>query len=219
MSFKADLKSGVVATLVLAAAIVPFASAHANGWLEDRPWQFETTTDQANKAAVTDLIEKKKGGYYDSFQTKQIYNTTNTNTTNIDHQVNCSVTAVATGNSGTNSMVASASSPVVTNTSNTTATTTGNNASNGIGTSGPSGVVLSTTDPNNPNNINNGQTNSGTLSSGVDHSSTHSSSGTINAGGGTTHQALNSTQTNTAPQTATVTGSTACSLTSGTPLN
>lgn len=223
MSVRQQTRLKVVLLAAIAVgASYPVVSANANGWLEDRPWQFETSTDQANKAAVTDLIEKKKGGYYDSFKTKNIYNTTNTNnnTTYIDHQVNCSVTSAASGNTGSNTMTGSASSPTVTNTSSNNSTTTGNSATNGVAVGSPSGVVLSTSDPSNPNNLNNNQTNTGTLGSGVTGSSTSATSGQISANGGTTNQAINSSQSNNgSTQTASIVGSTACLLTSGAPLN
>lgn len=221
MSVRQQTRLKVVLLAAIAVgASYPVVSANANGWLEDRPWQFQTSTDQANKAAVTDLIEKKKGGYYDSFKTKNIYNTTNTNNTYIDHQVNCSVTSAASGNTGSNTMAGSASSPTVTNTSSNNSTTTGNSATNGVAVGSPSGVVLSTSDPSNPNNLNNNQTNTGTLGSGVNGSSTSATSGQISANGGTTNQAINSSQSNNgSTQTASIVGSTACSLTSGAPLN
>jgi hypothetical protein len=221
MLFRRQTRLKVVLLAAIAVgASYPMISAQANGWLEDRSWQFETSTDQANKAGITDLIERKKGGYYDSFKSTNIYNTTNTNTTNIDHQVNCSVTAASTGNTGANTMTGSASSPTVTNSSSNNSTTTANSASNGLDVGSPSGVVLSTSDPTNPNNVNNNQTNTGTLGSGVSGSSTSATSGQINANGGTTNQAINSSQSNDgSTQTASVVGSTACSLTSGAPLN
>ena len=64
----------------------------SNGLLENRPWQFQTSADKANKSVVLDLIERKKGGYYDGF------NTYVTNNTNIGSQVNCNNNANATGN-------------------------------------------------------------------------------------------------------------------------
>lgn len=42
------------------AVAVMTSPTFANGLLENRPWQFQTTTDKANKSAVLDLIERKK---------------------------------------------------------------------------------------------------------------------------------------------------------------
>lgn len=194
--------------------------ALANGWLESRPWQFDTSADKANKAAVTDLIERKKGGYYDSWKTKT-YNTYNTtNSTVIESQVNCSVTSTAVGNTGSNGMDASASSPNINNTANTSSSTNANTASNGINTTSPSGVVIDNNQADPNNNISNSQSNSGSLGSSVNDSATGAASGPVSANGGTTNQVLNSSQTNSGNQAASVAGSTACKLVStGGPLN
>jgi hypothetical protein len=62
--------------------------AGASGLGESRPWQFQTTGDKANKAAVVDLIERKRGGFYDGFNTY----------TYIGSQLNCTNSANATAN-------------------------------------------------------------------------------------------------------------------------
>ncbi len=165
-------------------------TALANGWYESRPWQFDTTADKANKAAVLDMIERKKGGYYDGFSTT----INNNSTTNIGTQINCNNLASAIGNEATNGQ--SANSPSVSNDSNTSSSSNGNVADNGAGHGG--------------GDIDSGQDNSGDVSSGVDGSTT-SSSGPIN--GGPSDQVLNNTQDNSGNQTATLTDSTACDMT------
>lgn len=195
-----------VASAVLGLGMQP---ATANGLGENGSWQFQTSADKVNKGAVLDLIERKKGGYFDSFKT----NINNTNITNIDKQFNCSVGATTTGNAGSNGMTASTSSPTTSNTGTTSSGTTANTASNGVGQNGfgsvlvagaggvgmpPQGVVDSN------------QANSGTLSSGVSGSSTNATTGAISADGGRTDQALNSLQSNSGTQTASIQGSTAC---------
>jgi hypothetical protein len=70
--------------------------AFANNVGENYAWQFETSTDKVNKAAIADMIEKKKSGYY----APPIYNT------HIERQYNCSVASTATGNEGTNTNLA-----------------------------------------------------------------------------------------------------------------
>lgn len=193
--------------------------AHANGYGEDAPWQFQTSADKANNALVEDLILRKKGGYYDSFHPN--YNTTNNNNTTIEHQTNCNVSATSAGNSGTNGLSGSASSPGINNTSSINTTSTGNASSNGFSSTGPSGVVLEPNgEPLPGGSLGNNQTNSGTQTSSVNGSSTGSSSGAVDSGGGTNTQALNSDQSNNgSSQVASVTSSTACSLASGGPLN
>jgi len=201
-------------TAIAATAFVSVASAQGFG--ESRPWQFDTSADKVNKAYLLDLMERKRGGYFDSFQT--IVNTTNN--TYIDHQINCSVSATSVGNTGTNAMDGSAASPVVTNTGTTSANTTGNQASNGITNNPASGIVGSGSPASNPSGaINNNQGNTDSeLESGVYGSETEVESGPIRIGSGRLHQVLNSDQDNTGDQTASVSDSTACSMSAG-PIN
>ena len=190
-----------------APAPAPAAAAPA-----PRSWQFDTSADKANKALLEDLILRKKGGYYDAF--KNTYNSYNT--TNIEHQTNCNVTATSAGNSGNNANDGSASSPIVSNDGTNTASATGNTSSNGLDADGPSGVVLAPNgDPVPVGSVDNNQDNSGAQTAGVDSSSNAISSGAINAGGGQNSQVLNSDQSNNgSTQAANVTNSTACSLAS-----
>lgn len=92
---------GALALACLASA----ATAQTVG--ENIPWQFQTTADKVNQAAVQDMIQKRKNGYYAA----PVY------TTNIERQFNCNVASTAQGNQGTNSTIAN--SP----------TTSGNSAS------------------------------------------------------------------------------------------
>ncbi len=85
--------------------------ASANNVGENVAWQFQTTADKVNQAAIQDMIRKRKSGYYAA----PIY------TTNIERQFNCNVSATAQGNQGTNSTIAN--SPTTTGSS---ATATGN---------------------------------------------------------------------------------------------
>src|SRR5690606_14512636 len=81
---------------------------HAQVWaIEGMPWQFESPTDKANNAGVLDMMERKKGGYYNSFQTTNYI----TNTTNIKRQYNCAVSASATGSAADSSQGSTVSSP------------------------------------------------------------------------------------------------------------
>lgn len=181
------------------------APVGANGLGENQTWQFQTIQDRVNKGAVLDLIERKKGGYYDAIKTNV------NNTTYIDRQYNCSVTALATGNSGSNATTASTSSPNVTSAGATTANTAANSASNGLAQTSPPAVIQSAGLVSAAGNgINSSQSNTGSLSSGVAGSSTSSSNGAVTAGGGTSDQVLNSQQSNTGMLTSSVQGSTAC---------
>ena len=199
----------VLALAAVSASLVsPQLSAQANGIGENGSWQFETTQDRVNKGAVVDLIERKKGGYYDSFKTTN-YNTSNTY---IDKQFNCALSAASSGNAGTSSVAASTSSPTVSNAGTTSANTNANAATNGLSMPGFPGVLVASSGSLSPINgsLGNSQSNSGALNSGVSGSSTSSTTGAISAGGGASDQVLNSNQNNMGAQTASVSGSTAC---------
>jgi len=171
----AGASAGALLALALAAAPSP---AFANNYAESLAWQFATPADIAAQAAVRDLIERRRGGAY----TAPAY------TTNIARQVNCSVAASATGNSGLQS--ATANSPAV----------SGANAT-AIGNSNASGV---TGDRSNPN-VTNGQDNAGAVSSSL-------TGATVARVDGAATQALNSTQSNGGIQSAAVSGSSACAF-------
>lgn len=123
------------ATLALCAA----PPAFANNYGESLAWQFRTSADKANQAALLDLIQKQRGGYYSA----PIYNTT------IARQYNCSIAPVATGNQGYQS--ATANSPTVTGASSQA----NGNSSSASATDGH-GAALDTQ-----------QSNAGAVSSGV----------------------------------------------------
>lgn len=112
----------------------------ANNYGESLGWQFKTSADRANQAAVLDMIQKRRGGYYAA----------PTYTTNVDRQYNCSIASTATGNNG--AQTALANSPTV---SGATSTATGNSSTTDVG-GGRSGST-----------INGQQGNSGAVSSGV----------------------------------------------------
>lgn len=146
----------------------------ANNVGENAAWQFQTSADKANQAAVQDMIQRRKAGSYGAAST--------TNNTYIQRQFNCDVNATAQGNQGSNSTVANSPS-----TSGAAATSTGND---NTGWSG-SGTVTT------------GQANAGTVGSLVNGSTTTGVQGWA-------AQALNSNQTNSGSQSASVSGSTAC---------
>lgn len=92
----------LVGASILVMALVVGHPAMANNYGESLAWQFRTSADTVNQAALLDLIQKQRGGYYSA----PIYNTT------IARQYNCSIAPVATGNQGYQS--AMANSPTVT---------------------------------------------------------------------------------------------------------
>ncbi len=132
---------GIAAGISSALLFVGWAgSANANNLNENSGWQFRTSADKANQAAILDLIAKRRGGYYAA----PIY------TTNIARQVNCSVAASAVGNSNGQSAVAN--SPTVTGASSTS-TGNANSASVEAGRGGGSAASQ--------------QSNNGAVSAGV----------------------------------------------------
>lgn len=123
---------------IVAIATAP-APVSANNYGESLGWQFKTSADRANQAAVLDMIEKRRGGYYAA----PIY------TTNIARQYNCSIAATSIGNS--DAQTALANSPAV---SGATSTATGNDSATTVG-------------DGRGTSVDGAQTNSGAVSSGV----------------------------------------------------
>ncbi|SFO77447.1 hypothetical protein SAMN05443579_10662 [Variovorax sp. PDC80] len=165
-----SLEKGLVAACLIAGA----GQGMANNVGENSAWQFQTSADKANQAAIQDMVQRRKAGSYGAAST--------TNNTYIQRQFNCDVSATAQGNQGSNSTVANSPS-----TSGAAATSTGND---NTGWSG-SGTVST------------GQANAGTVGSQVNGSTTTGVQGWA-------AQALNSNQTNSGSQSASVSGSTAC---------
>jgi len=189
--------------LVLAmgsAALLP--AAMANGYGESGSWNFQTQTDRVNKAFVLDMIEKKKNGYYNAIKSTYNYNTY------IDKQVNCTLSAVSTGTSGSSGLEATTSSPVLNNTGTTSASGAANSASNGLSQSSLTGVFNTNATP--PGSISSGQSSSGALNSSISGASNSASTGQVAANGGTTDQVLNSQQSNTGILTSSISASSAC---------
>jgi hypothetical protein len=177
----------------------------AQGWTsEGAPWQFQTSADRVNKAAVNDMLEKKKGGYYDAFQVNNQYQYQYATT--IDRQVNCNFTPSSSGNASSLGQDASASSPGVTASSGNTADATGNsNASSGSLNQG--GAVASD------------QSNTGQVSASVSASTSSTEMAPINAADGRNQQDASVSQVNSGSQSTTVSGSSACAFSAGSALN
>ncbi|MCP9482666.1 hypothetical protein NNA36_11905 [Shimia sp. CNT1-13L.2] len=162
----------------------------ANGLGESRSWQFETTADKANKAVVLDMIEKKRGGYYDGFDTT-VYNTTNIGT-----QVNCNNIADAAGNIAENTQGGSSSD--ISPETALNADSTGNDSTADIGSEGSSGSIDSD------------QENDGAITAVIDGSSSSADVSDVDVGN--TAQDMLNDQDNSGDQYATVDSSTACYL-------
>ena len=192
----------LVVLVMGSAAWLSMPAAMANGYGESGSWGFQTQQDRVNKAYVLDMIEKKKNGYYNAIKSTYNYNTY------IDKQVNCSLSSVTTGTSGSNGLQASASSPVLNNTGTTSASGAANSASNGLSQASLTGVFNTNSTP--PGSVSNGQSSSGALNSSVSGSSNSASTGQVAANGGTTDQILNSQQSNSGILTSSISASSAC---------
>lgn len=164
----------------------------ANGLSESRPWQFQTTGDKANKAAVVDLVERKKGGFYDGFNTY----------TYIGNQVNCTNSANATANIAENGQ----SGPRTESNGQPTieALTQANADSTSAGVNGP----LLDTDETISQNGN--QSNSGDQITDVTESFLDTSLGSVR--NGSTQQDIENDQFNSGNQDAAIDTSTACNF-------
>ena len=184
-------------SLVLCAA----GLAQAQSWSgEGTPWQFQTSADRVNKAAVNDMLEKKKGGYYDAFHVNNQYSTT------IERQVNCTFSPSASGNASSLGQSASTSSPSATGSSGNTVGATGNsNASSGSLNQG--GSVASQ------------QSNTGQLNASLSASTSSTQIAPINAAGGRSQQDASVSQSNSGSQSTTVSASSACAFSAGSALN
>lgn len=192
----------LVALTLGTAAWLAMSSAMANGYGESGSWGFQTQQDKVNKAYVLDMIEKKKNGYYNAIKSTYNYNTY------IDKQVNCSLSSVTNGTSGSNGLQASTSSPVLNNTGTTSASGAANSASNGLSQASLTGVFNTNATP--PGSVSNGQSSSGALNSSVSGSSNSASTGQVAANGGATDQILNSQQSNSGILTSSISASSAC---------
>ncbi len=174
---------------------------HAQGFTsEGIPWQFQTSADRVNKAAVNDMLEKKKGGYYDAFHVSNQYVTT------IERQVNCTFSPSASGNANSLAQDASASSPSTSASSGNTAGATGNSNANS-GSLNQGGSVASN------------QSNTGQLSAGVSASTSSNQMAPINAADGRNQQDASVSQSNSGSQSTTVSASSACAFSAGAALN
>ena len=121
---------------VFAVATLLASPAFANGPCENIGWQFQTSADKVNQAAVQDMIQKRKSGYYAA----PVYNT------NIERQYNCNVAATSQGNQGTNSTIANSPS-----TSGNSASAIGNSNDTNVG--GYRGGSLADSDQNNSGSV------------------------------------------------------------------
>ncbi len=175
----------VIQLSMIAAALTAGSGAIANGLGENAAWQFQTTGELANRAYIEDLRRKQQSGFYNS----PVYNSFIDNQNNF----NCSNSANASGNAGTNTTTANTPNSV-----GASGSATGNSSSaSATALQYPYGTAL-----------NNAQENWGLVGSDVAGDSIASASDNQ------TRQVLNSAQDNLGVQDASVNGSNACAFAS-----
>lgn len=158
-------------------------------------WQFRTAGERAVRAGIEDMrLRQNARGYGPASLNQNFYNGTVVGGDLT--QADCTIYAIATGNTSGASASGTVSSPSLLNAPQVSAATSGN-VTDGTQTGGTTQAT---------------QGNTGSLlASGVSGTSSILSSGTIDAGGGQLSQVLNQAQSNTnSPQTATVANSQAC---------
>lgn len=235
MKLPAPRFSAVAAT-ALAVALWTGGAA-ANGFVEERPWQFDTANDRIAKQQLLDLRERKEGGFYDSFRTQ----TTNNFTTEVQgDQINCNLNANATalGNSGTNTADARNSSPDLNSSGTVTSSASGNqgtNSADGVDPANSGGGRVNQQSDDSVTANDRGQATGNSADGSVSQAGQLISSDQrnvrspqradvtnpnissdvrgVDTSGGRTDLALNSTQTNDrSPQNASVSNSEACTI-------
>jgi len=224
------LSLGSVAALIV--SVWP-GGATANGFLEQRPWQFDTANERIAKERLLELRERKKGGFFDSFQTQN-----NFKTVVQGDQITCNLEATALGNSGTNTADARNSSPDLNSSGTITSSASGNqgtNSADGADPANSGGVPVNQQSDGSVTANERGQATGNSADGAVSQAgqlinsdqrnvrSPQTANVTdptissdvrgVDTSGGQTDVALNSTQSNTrSPQNASVSKSEACTI-------
>lgn len=197
----------VVGLIALGGVALSAGAAGANNFLENRGWQFRSADDRIARASVLDLMERKKGGYYDQWTVNNhITNNFNTTTNIAGDQINCDVVATTIGNSGSALNEGQSGAPSVLNAPEVHAASTGNVAG------GEAGGPLNANGTSGTNTVNTTQ--------GVDGSTQTSNVGDTQQGGVTgdvggsssslDQSARNDQAINSSPLNSSVADSSAC---------
>jgi hypothetical protein len=176
------IKKSAEYSIVLAFALWQMP-AYANSVGENAPWQFQTTSEMANQAYIEELRRKNASGAFQAPQYNYYIDTQN--------NFNCSNSANSSGNGGSNA--ANANTP---SSSGATGSALGNQTSSSGSAQGLTGDVV----------LNSGQDNSGPVVTSVTGDSFADASNNLS------RQVLNTMQTNTGLQDASVVGSNGCSF-------
>lgn len=203
---------------ILAISCDLMGQANANGLETSSSWQFGTTSDAANKAAIAATISKERAGNYGPGDTFIDYNVAG-------NMNNCNLNATAIGNTGTNTQDAPIGSPTLDLGSSVDSGATGNdstNSTNGgdsLATNTAGGMVDSASgvgdttsqSPNNSTALNSTQANTGSQLSTVGSVNTEYAVAGVAGTGGDGQANLNATQTvANSDQSSSVQGSSAC---------
>lgn len=198
----------LAAGLAVSALLLTATGAAANGFIENRGWQFRSANDTIARLSTEDLRQRKKGGFFDSFQVTN----NNTTITNVHgDQVFCDLQASTIGNLGSNDMTTTAGSPTFAPSPSIGAETFGNTSDTGLSGRFPHLAGLDSSGfP--AQQVNSDQRNVGSnLSSDARDNQVSISAGAVNASGTTSNPVLNSEQQFTGSnQTTSITDSQAC---------
>lgn len=196
-------KGAVVAVLVTGIC----GPAIANGFGENRPWQFATPGERNARASTLDLMERKQGGFYDGFGT-EVFN----------ENYNCTGNAPsALANENVQLAESQTSSPETGSTAETDSRATGNEAEteNTLHThANRSRRSQENSDSYAEaplNTSSNNQANEGNVNSAA-NSSVDNRVGDIDASGGESNQAQNSEQVNSGTVLADGSGNVGCNF-------
>ncbi|MBI1386672.1 MAG: hypothetical protein GC150_17345 [Rhizobiales bacterium] len=190
------------AILVVAASLLPNAAAAQFGQGENRNWQFLSPSDRSVRAGALDLLRRHQGGYYNFAPPVSNYDI-DARTFVAGDYYSCEVSASASANTGFATASGAAGAPTVLNNPSVGSTASGNTSSTDAATplnGGTSTVGTTQTNSGSAQNASVAGSTSGGVNGTVGGSSTSISQVPSNS-----QSALNS------PQTASVTGSTACS--------
>lgn len=157
--------------------------AFAGNESENTPWQAEAAGEKASRGYLEDLRMKRTSGFYSS----PVYNTT------IGAQYNCTVTANASGNGGSNTASANSAQAI-----GPSGTANGNQATSNVNPANSGSQTVLNSGQDNYGQVNNSTRGDAESSASRNHS----------------YQVLNTSQQNSGIQNASANGANACAFAS-----
>lgn len=221
-----------VSAALFVAALTPHV-VQANGFGEERPYQFRTPDERIVDATIADLIERRRAGAF-------------TQTVNIERQINCNQSSSAVGNTGSATHSGAGISPAGVIDSPLDSNATGNtgqldsdvsgvssfsgplngsaqNSTGGAGANSPFEVLVSDTaigglSSGGPQQVQDQDNTDSPITSSINDSAINGTVGDISADGADIDNVLNLTQSNDGSTiNASINDSTTCSFATGAP--